>query len=313
MSEPTLTIFSTPKPFTLNAHIATIQRNAVANWKALGDSVAVVLIGDEPGMASVARELNTIHIPDVETNALGTPLLSSIFAQAHQVNHSPLLAFCNNDILLMPDFIEVAQIVASQFDRFLVVGQRYDLDVRETLDLTDGWQGRLAAEIRQRGRLHPPGGSDYFIFPRGSFERIPPFAIGRAGWDNWMLFAARRQGWPLVDATGAITIAHQDHDYSHLPNSQPHYRLPETAENVRLAGGSRVIFTLRDCSHRVVEGRVQRAPLTWRRFWRELEIFPLVRLGSKALAQAIFALLHPRKAWSELRAARTTRRNGAGE
>ncbi|NPV57494.1 MAG: hypothetical protein HPY76_12585, partial [Anaerolineae bacterium] len=106
-----------------------------------------------------------------------------------------------------------------------------------------------------------------------------------------------------VDATGAVTIAHQDHDYSHLPNAQPHYRLPETAENVRLAGGDRAIFTLRDCTHRIEGERIVPVRPSWRRFWREVEIFPLVRLGSRALANVTFAILHPRKAWRELRAA----------
>ena len=71
-------------------------------------------------------------------------------------------------------------------------------------------------------------------------------SFGRAGWDNWMIYAGRRSGWPVVDATASIMIIHQNHDYSHLPGGQPHYRLPETDENVRLAGGKRVIFHLRE-------------------------------------------------------------------
>ena len=91
----------------------------------------------------------------------------------------------------------------------------------------------------------------------------------------------------MVDATADIQIIHQNHDYSHLPGGQPHYRHPETFENVRLAGGKRAIFELPDASHRLVGGRLARPPLTWKRFWREVEIFPLVRLHSYPLAQAL--------------------------
>ena len=36
---------------------------------------------------------------------------------------------------------------------------------------------------------------------------------------------------------------------------------------------------------------------------REVEIFPLVRLHSRPLARAFYALFHPRRAYRELRAA----------
>ena len=60
---------------------------------------------------------------------------------------------------------------------------------------------RLLYEVKTRGRLHPPGGSDYFIFPRNCFTKIPNFAIGRAGWDNWMFYHARMNiGLSLMSA-----------------------------------------------------------------------------------------------------------------
>jgi hypothetical protein len=157
---------------------------------------------------------------------------------------------------------------------------------------------------QQEGRLHRASGSDYFIFPRDCFADMPAFAIGRAGWDNWMIYAGRRNGWPVIDATPTIMIIHQNHDYSHLPGGQPHYRHPETYENVRLAGGKRAIFELRDVNRRLVDGKIRRVPFSWPRFWREAEIFPLVTLKSRLLGQIFFALFHPKKAYAEFRARR---------
>jgi len=42
---PLITLFSAPKPFT-NPHIALIQRNALASWRALGPEVSAALVGD---------------------------------------------------------------------------------------------------------------------------------------------------------------------------------------------------------------------------------------------------------------------------
>ncbi len=297
---PLVTLFTAPKPFT-NAHIALIQRNALRSWLALGEDVEVLLIGEEDGMAQVAQELGIRQLTQVERNAYGTPLIRSIFNLARQHGSGRLLAYVNADILLLPEFVRAAKQAAEQAPRFLMVGQRWDLDVREALDFSPGWDATLRERVHREGRLHPAMGSDYFIFPRECFRDLPPMAVGRAGWDNWMIYAGRRNGWAVVDASQDVMIIHQNHDYSHLPNGQPHYRLPETDENVRLGGGKLTIFTLRDASHRLIGGRLAGMVGSWKRFWREVEIFPLVRWNSKPLAWVFYALFHPYKAYLGLR------------
>lgn len=297
---PELTIFSAPKPFT-DPHIATIQRNAVRSWLALGPQVQVILLGEEAGLAEAAAELGVLHLPNVERTPAGTPLVSSMLRLAREHSSAPLLCCVNADILLLPDLLPAAQAAARQAGRFLIVGQRWDLDVREPLDFGPGWDEALRQRAAAQGKLHKATGSDYFLFPRECFADMPPFAIGRAGWDNWMIFAGRSRGWPVIDGTPDIQIIHQNHDYSHLPGGQPHYRHPETFENIRLAGGKRAIFELPDASHRLQGGALRGVPFTWKRFWREVEIFPLVSLHSYPLAQAAYALFHPRKAYREWR------------
>lgn len=298
--DPFITIFTAPKPFT-NPHISLIQRNAIQSWLHLGDDVSVIMVGDEPGMAEFAAEAGIIHLPQVARNPLGTPLVSSIFAKARQISTSPLLAYVNADILLTPQLVNIASQVYCQIKEFLIVGQRYDLNLQQPLDFNPGWDSRLLADVQTRGRLHPPAGSDYFIFPRMCFIDLPNFAIGRAGWDNWMIYRARTQRLAVVDATSAISVIHQDHDYSHLPNGQPHYRLPESTENLRLAGGRRTVFTLEDSDRCIHEGQLQHIPLHFHKLMREIEIFPLVRLHSEVLANISYAIFHPIKAWREFR------------
>lgn len=265
-----LTIFSTPKPFT-DPHINLIQRNAIQSWLHLGDDVHVILIGEEQGLDDVAAELGVSVLPDVARNRWGTPLVSSIFSLARKNSDTPLLAYVNADIFLMPDFVTVARQVASQAEQFLVVGQRWDLDVTEELDFGPGWAADLREDVHARGGLHAPGGSDYFIFPRHIFIHIPDFAIGRAGWDNWMIYHALQQGWPVVDATSDLIIVHQSHDYAHLPEGQMHYDLEETSINAELGGGMRNMYWVLDASHELRRGKLRPARPHLVRLLRRLE------------------------------------------
>jgi hypothetical protein len=101
--------------------------------------------------------------------------------------------------------------------------------------------------------------------------------------------------------TSSTLVVHQDHDYSHLPGGRPPYHLPETLNNIRLAGGRRTIFHISDADWYLKDGQLKRIPIKGRKLWREIEIYPLIRLHSQALAEASFALFHPIKAWKEWR------------
>jgi hypothetical protein len=104
------------------------------------------------------------------------------------------------------------------------------------------------------------------------FEEIPEFAIGRAGWDNWIIYHARRQGWPVVDGTPSITAIHQDHDYSHLPGGRPHYELPESRHNEALAGGANNLYMVLDSDRQLVGGQIRSPRWTGMRLIRRLEV-----------------------------------------
>lgn len=297
---PLLTLFTTPKPFE-NPHINIIQRNTLQNWVALGDEVAVVVVGDDPGIREVCEEYGIQHIPNVRTNQKGTPLISSIFELGRSLNDSPYLVYANADILFLPDLVAGIKRLAEVHAPFLAVGQRYDMDITDPIQFSGDWPDALKADIARKGKLHGQTGSDYFIFPRDCFGDIPDFAVGRAGWDNWMLYQTRYQGWRLVDATPSITVIHQNHDYAHLPGGVIHYRQPETDDNIKLAGGRRSIFNATDSRFLLTEEGLKRKPLNWKSFWREVEIFPLIKLHSRWLGWLSFALFHPVLAYKELR------------
>ena len=267
-----ITLFSSPKPFT-DPHVSMIQRNAIESWTHLPDA-EVLLLGDEIGLATTAQELGVRHLNQVTINAQGTPLISSMFQLARENSTSPLLCIVNTDMLLMPDLIGAAKRVSQLKEKFVMLSQRRDMNVTAPLEYTKGWEDRLRTEVGKEGKLHRPAGSDYFIFPRSCFTEIPDFAIGRAGWDNWMIYEARKQSWPVVDCTESVLIVHQEHDYSHLPGGEPHYSLPESNENIRLAGGEAAIrYTVIDATHILRGDKLTRPRFSYLRFMRLVELF----------------------------------------
>lgn len=233
MSVKLVTLFSCPKPFT--GHDALIQHNALANWKALG--VDIILLGNDLRVNETAEQYECVHISDIARTEYGTPLLSDIFAKAQSAARTPLVCYTNADILYPPAFIEAAKRAVRRFPkRFLMVGQRWDADVFESLDFSGDW-GKMLETIRSsRAVLHNAWGMDYFLFPTGMIT-MPDFAIGRPAWDNWTLWDTRIRGIPLIDATDALPILHQNHNYNHVPGrvTETWAESPEALSNKELA------------------------------------------------------------------------------
>lgn len=267
-----ITLFTAPKPFT-DPHVAIIQHNAIKSWTLLPD-VDIVLLGDEAGLAEKAGELGLKHIPHVALSQGGTPLISSMFQLARENSAGDLLCIINADILLMSDFVEAARDAVKLKDQFVLLSQRWDLDLANPMFFSEGWTDRLREDVQKRGGLHRPAGSDFFLFPTSCYTDIPEFTIGRAGWDNWMIYKARQEKWPIIDCTPSIMIVHQNHDYRHLPGGKSHYTHPETDENIRLAGGPAAVrYTILDGTHRLKDRKLVRPAFTRLRFWRGVELF----------------------------------------
>jgi hypothetical protein len=250
-----LTIFSCPKPF--RGHINIIQRNAVQSWQRLGPEVEVILMGDDEGTSKVANEFGVCHIPDVARNAAGTPLISSLFEKAQERATHERMCYVNADILLMSDFIRAIQRVIHEMPESLMVGRRWNLDVKEPLDFSTDWETRLTKEVSRRGKLAPHFAIDYFVYPKGIWGEIPPFAVGRPGWDIWMLYRAHCLNLPMIDLTKMVSVVHQNHDYSHHPEGWTGaMKGKEAKQNIELSGG--IAYSLLDAQYCLTEKGIRR-------------------------------------------------------
>lgn len=210
-----ITIFTMPKPF--RGHTGIIQRNAIRSWIFLQQRPEILLLGNEEGTAEVADEFGVTHVPHVERNQFGTPLLNSIFEIARSFTNNEVMMYVNADIILIGDLICAVRKIRELFAKFLIIGQRWDINMTEPISFpkTD-WQTVLRETVKQTGTLHSPTGIDYFVFADNTWDNIPPFALGRTSWDGWLLFKALSSNIPVIDATESILAIHQNHNYDHI-------------------------------------------------------------------------------------------------
>ena len=231
-----LTLFAMPKAFT--GHTAIIQRNAIRSWARLRPEPEIILFGDEPGIREMAAEVGAVYVPDVARNEFGTPLVDRLFGAAQDLASNAVLAYVNADMILLQDFPIGVQNVAKRLPGFLLIGQRWDLPLLDEIDFHDSqWQASLLRQLHEHAMLHAECGLDYFVFRQGLWPSIPPFAIGRTAWDNWLVMDPRKRGIPVVDGTEFITAVHQDHDYGHVAGGRHEaWNGQEAARNRALAG-----------------------------------------------------------------------------
>jgi len=276
-----LTIFAMPKAF--RGHIGVIQRNAIASWTRMQPRPDVLLLGNDEGTAEVARDLGARHIPQIERNRWGTPLVSEIFAQAQKVSETPHLCYVNSDIMLFDDFMAALHRVAAWSTSFLMVGRRTDTGITEPMNFGDSdWAAQVRDLARRTGRLQIARNIDYFAFPRGLYSSVPPFGIGRFWWDNWLVWKVRSINAPVVDVSSQVLAIHQNHDYSHTaygPGKDTMMASEEAVLNCRLTCENsadfeeglqwRYVYTIDDATWKLTSQGLRRNPRhLWKNFKR---------------------------------------------
>lgn len=229
-----ITIFTIPKAFEGQTGIH--QRNAIGSWLALPCEKQVILVGNDPGVAEAAQEMGCDHIPNVTLSSLGTPFLDDAFALASQKSKYARMCYCNADIIFPPDFSTSIKILPAK--NFLAIGRRHELALNEAVDFRAiNWWDGLEKNRKENGELAPPHALDYFVFTNGIAGEIPPFIVGRPGWDNWMVGNALLKKFKVIDCSGSITAIHQKHGYEHVPKKKgDKWQGPEGDHNLRLLG-----------------------------------------------------------------------------
>ncbi|HVE76722.1 MAG TPA: hypothetical protein VND22_08180 [Actinomycetota bacterium] len=255
-----LTFFSTPKPFS--GEFAAIQMNAIRSWARIPGS-EVILFGNQAGTREAAKELGAVHIPNIRTNTHGTPLLNEMFLRAQQMAGRDILCYANCDIVFTSDLVPAVSAFQDWGRSGVMLGRRTDVDMHGRIDFSQSsWEEDLLQLVRTSGRQRPVEWIDYFIFQRGTMGPLLPFAVGRPGWDNWLIWRVRSSGNPVVDATSSVVAVHQNHTYLHHPGGHAGvWEGPEATENRELLGDPSRIYTIEDANYQL-DGQVIRRNLS---------------------------------------------------
>jgi len=211
-----ITFFTTAKAFV--GHSGMIQRNALKSWKLLHPDVEVIVFGDEDGVADVCAETGLRHEPRVERHESGMKYLDFMFREAQHTARHDMLCYSNCDIVLGGDFREAAERVRNWREKFLLVARRWDTDVTSPIDFQRGkWAAELRTLALAEGMKQSPHYVDFFVFPRGFYDDVPPLVVGRSYWDHWLVWRALHGGLPVVDASRFVVPIHQNHEYGYHP------------------------------------------------------------------------------------------------
>lgn len=176
----------------------------------LGDIAIFTSLKPMEGQAKEIQERSLANWEDVfcgaDTVEFEGPILpfAKMVADVEQDSDADVLMYANADVLFDKKQVwelwrQLKENPPKIFSgKFLLTGQRID-----------------ALECGSR-RLHRPSGMDYFMFRRGMFHDLPRVTMGRAYCDSALVFYCLRKGIPVVDASFALRVEHQFHDYAHI-------------------------------------------------------------------------------------------------
>ena len=225
-------IFTTLKPSEGRA--GEIQARSLENWRTVFRGVDIVEF--EGPLVPFKR-----MVEDVEHDS-----------------ESEILMYANADVLF--DKLQMLQLERALGEQlppilcggFLLTGQRIDI-------LEDGTK-----------RLHRPSGMDYFIFKRGMFRDLPKVVMGRAYCDSALIAYCLRRKIPVIDASYAIRVEHQFHNYGHIAGGRASvWNGEEALGNKRVNGLRDFGPNVLDASHTLLpDGRIvpniRKRPQCWK-------------------------------------------------
>jgi len=258
-----ITIFGTPKNF--EGIFKIIQINAIRSWRSLSKDVEIIIFGKSEGAQKIANEVSAIYYPNIKCSKNGVPLLSDLFYKANKIASFDILLFINSDILLPKTFIYSIRNVKDKFSNFLLVGHRWELKVENLINFNEAAAVSLFWEMSEmKSKKASPAAIDYFGFRKNSLKKIPDFVVGRPGYDNWLIWYARRNFMPVVDISEEVKVIHQSHHYNfhNLKNNPKIFdrnKIPieeDGKKNMKLHGDR--VLNLLDADFSILNGRIEK-------------------------------------------------------
>jgi hypothetical protein len=240
-----ISIFTNPRPFY--KEFDRIQRNAILSWLEL-KNVKIFVFDDEDGTSKeICEQYKIEHVGQIKKNKNGTPLVGDCLETIKNKSDNSVIAHVSTDIILTKDFVDTIQKVDKLFlnKNYYMIGQR--INISNKLNFSKHPINNLNFDkLKESGHLHPPTATDYLIFSKFFKINMPPFVIGRPGWDSWLIAYCKKNNIPIIDSTHSITALHQNHSY---PSKKLNYFKEECDYNFNLAGGDGNLMNIREADY----------------------------------------------------------------
>lgn len=186
----------------------------------------ILLFGDEEGTSNIAKDFGAVHFPFIERSEEFSPMpfVNKLFDKATTLSNSSILMYTNADILFAKEELNKLLLSAKkQFENFLVVARRMDIEVSDSIEKSSNWENTLFSKYEQKRASWEPNSNDnrwaidFFAYTRNFWNEIeiPPFLLGVPAFDNWLLHEPNRRGMKVIDATKTLRVIHQFHEYTH--------------------------------------------------------------------------------------------------
>ena len=207
-SRSLLTLFTT---FVYDEEKLFVNNNTLFNWKNL-PNVNLVIFSNCSTVQYYAKLANW-HVLPVLVEAANAPVLPNMFQSVMREFDSDFYGYANADLLFTDDLVTTLETILCEMDftrSLLVVGKRTNIPASYiTQEGALSWEF-LKISAENYGTLFQPDAEDYFIteknFPWGGFL---PLAVGRRGYDNWIVTFSRQNNIPVIDVSGSVLCLHQ--------------------------------------------------------------------------------------------------------
>jgi len=200
-----ITIYSTFRSFK-HKRYREIQVDAINSWLQLDPKPQIIILGDDEGTKRVCRQRGFLHIPKIKVSKAGTPYVNSMIdtAEAHAENDIMLLL--SGDIVIQQDTIDAAKAMSKNLNEFCACARKVHVVKRPN--------GQFKHEKWATWQA-----GDYWMHTKGFYAGMPDFLIGRHLVERWMYrWACNKNG--LVDASGVISVYHQNHPRDFKPKNK---------------------------------------------------------------------------------------------
>ena len=214
-----ISFFANVRPF--KREFAEIQRVAITSWIEVHRHSEAIILGDVEGAFDVVMDLGAGWVQDVEANEKGTELVPDIWRKGIAEASNEWICALNSDNVVSANIVNAVEAL-SDIERPFVVGQRWDLN---------------PGQSPEAATLHGHCGVDWFLFRAETVlvSDIPPFAVGKTLYDNWLIWAAiERWDMTVIDATEDVTVIHLNHGNPEYGTKQAMIESDEKRENTRL-------------------------------------------------------------------------------